>query len=289
MAVSDELHLLGDDHDFVGRHIGPSPDDVAVMLSAIGAPSIGALIDETVPASIRMRGALDLDGPRSVGDVLGELRALADRNRRRTSLIGQGYYGTHTPPVIRRNMLENPAWYTAYTPYQPEIAQGRLEALLNFQTMVADLTGLPMANASLLDEATAAAEAMALCHRMNPKAGSVFFIDADVLPAQGSSALGVITGIWADSFDQQAFIAALVIAPLSLLGGVFYNVETLSEPWRSLTMLDPIYYLVDAARYGVTGLHESAVWLSIAVAAVVAVLVTMWAVRMFRTGRRLRP
>jgi ABC-2 type transport system permease protein len=103
------------------------------------------------------------------------------------------------------------------------------------------------------------------------------------------SALGVITGIWADSFDQQAFIAALVITPLALLGGVFYNVENLSEPWRTLTLFDPIYYLVDAARYGVTGLHESAVWLSILVAAVVAVIVTLWAIRMFRTGRRLRP
>lgn len=103
------------------------------------------------------------------------------------------------------------------------------------------------------------------------------------------SALGAITGIWADSFDQQAFIAALVITPLALLGGVFYSVETLSEPWRTLTLLDPIYYLVDATRYGVTGLHESAVWLSMLVAAVVAVLVTLWAIRMFRTGRRLRP
>ena len=103
------------------------------------------------------------------------------------------------------------------------------------------------------------------------------------------SALGVITGIWADSFDQQAFIAALIIAPLALLGGVFYSVETLSEPWRTLTMFDPIYYLVDAERAGVTGLHESAVWLSVAIAAVVAVVVTLWAIRMFRTGRRLRP
>ena len=103
------------------------------------------------------------------------------------------------------------------------------------------------------------------------------------------SALGVITGIWADSFDQQAFIAALIITPLALLGGVFYSVETLSEPWRTLTMFDPIYYLVDAERAGVTGLHESAVWLSVAVAAVVAVVVTLWAIRMFRTGRRLRP
>jgi len=103
------------------------------------------------------------------------------------------------------------------------------------------------------------------------------------------SALGVITGIWADSFDQQAFIAALIIAPLALLGGVFYSVETLPEPWRTLTMFDPIYYLVDAERAGVTGLHESAVWLSVAIAAVVAVVVTLWAIRMFRTGRRLRP
>ncbi|MFZ9628599.1 MAG: aminomethyl-transferring glycine dehydrogenase [Ilumatobacteraceae bacterium] len=182
MSLHDELHQLSDDGDFVGRHIGPTDGDAAAMLRAVGAPSIGALIDETVPDPIRLRSALDLPGPRSVDDVMAELRGLAARNRRRTSLIGQGYYGTHTPPVIRRNMLENPAWYTAYTPYQPEISQGRLESLLNFQTMIADLTGLPLANASMLDEATAAAEAMTMARRISAHAVDRFVVDRDTHP-----------------------------------------------------------------------------------------------------------
>ena len=131
----------------------------------VGAPSLDALIDETVPAGIRQAAPLDWGPALSEQAALHRLRLTAAKNRVLTSLIGQGYHGTVTPPVIQRNILENPAWYTAYTPYQPEISQGRLEALLNFQTMVCDLTGLDVANASLLDEATAAAEAMALCQR----------------------------------------------------------------------------------------------------------------------------
>ena len=142
--------------DFVNRHIGPSPAERAHMLATIGVSSIDELLAQTVPSTIRMAEALPLPGPRTVEDVLGELKAMASRNRPRTSLIGMGYYGTLVPPVIQRNVLENPAWYTAYTPYQPEISQGRLEALLNYQTMVAGLTGMELANASLLDEATAA-------------------------------------------------------------------------------------------------------------------------------------
>ena len=152
------------------------------MLAVLGYASLDALTRRAVPAVIQRLEALDLPPARSERDVLEALRGIADRNEVVTSLIGLGYSGTITPPVILRNVLENPAWYTAYTPYQPEISQGRLEAILNFQTMVADLTGMDLANASMLDEGTAAAEAMALCHRLNPKAGSVFFIDADALP-----------------------------------------------------------------------------------------------------------
>ena len=155
------------DDDFVARHVGPDGDDVRRMLGRIGVASVDELVDQTVPASIRLTEPLALGAPRSERDVLDELRQLAARNRPMTSLIGMGYTGTVTPPVIARNVLENPAWYTAYTPYQPEISQGRLEALLTFQTMVTDVTGMDLANASLLDEATAAAEAMALCRRVS--------------------------------------------------------------------------------------------------------------------------
>jgi glycine dehydrogenase len=173
-------------HPFTTRHIGPSPDEVAAMLEVLGRASVDELIDATVPASIRQTEPLALSGV--VGalgedEVLAELRAVADRNASGlTSLIGQGYSGTVTPPVILRNVLENPAWYTAYTPYQPEISQGRLEALLNFQTVIADLTALPLANASLLDEATAAAEAMTMCRRQVRGGADTFLVDADVHP-----------------------------------------------------------------------------------------------------------
>lgn len=141
---------------FVQRHIGPDEKDVAAMLSQLGLGSLDELIEKTVPAAIRLREPLKLGEPRSEMDVLAEMRAIASKNKVVRSFIGQGYYDTFVPPVIQRNILENPGWYTQYTPYQAEIAQGRLEALLNFQTMVADLTALPLANSSLLDEATAA-------------------------------------------------------------------------------------------------------------------------------------
>ena len=147
------------------RHIGPSPRDVAAMLETVGAKSLGALMGETLPSSIRQKAPLDLGRALSETEALAHMRELAAQNQVFTSLIGQGYSGTILPAVIQRNILENPAWYTAYTPYQPEISQGRLEALFNFQTMICDLTGLDVANASLLDEATAAAEAMALAER----------------------------------------------------------------------------------------------------------------------------
>ena len=169
-------------HDFGNRrHIGPSPAEMAAMLKTVGSASLEALIDETVPATLRQQQPLTW-APLSEGGLLARMRELADRNVVMTSLIGQGYYGTITPPAIQRNILENPAWYTAYTPYQPEIAQGRLEALLNFQTMVADLTGLPFANASLLDEATAAAEAMVMAQRVGKSKAKGFFVDEDCHP-----------------------------------------------------------------------------------------------------------
>ena len=165
-------------YDFANRrHIGPSPAEMAEMLAAAGAPSLEALIDETVPAALRQATPLDWGPALSEQAALHRLQRAAHKNRVLTSLIGQGYHGTVTPPVIKRNILENPAWYTAYTPYQPEISQGRLEALLNFQTMVCDLTGLDVANASLLDEATAAAEAMALCQRSAKSKATGFFVD----------------------------------------------------------------------------------------------------------------
>ncbi|ARN80206.1 aminomethyl-transferring glycine dehydrogenase [Methylocystis bryophila] len=170
-------------YDFANRrHIGPSPEEIRDMLAVVGAPSLEALIDETVPHDIRVKEPLDLGAPLSERGALDRLRETANKNRVLESLIGQGYHGTITPPAIQRDILENPAWYTAYTPYQPEISQGRLEALLNFQTAVSDLTGLDIANASLLDEATAAAEAMALAHRVTKSKANAFFVDENALP-----------------------------------------------------------------------------------------------------------
>ncbi|HET7475963.1 MAG TPA: aminomethyl-transferring glycine dehydrogenase [Dermatophilaceae bacterium] len=169
--------------DFVGRHIAPDSHDVTIMLKAVGQPSLEALLDAAVPRQIRSERALRIHAAPTEAAVVAELRALAARNTVMASMIGLGYYGTHTPAVIRRNVLENPAWYTAYTPYQPEISQGRLEALLNFQTMVSDLTGLATANASLLDESTAAAEAMTLMRRSSKApAGAVLLVDRHLLP-----------------------------------------------------------------------------------------------------------
>ena len=165
-------------YDFANRrHIGPSPAEMAEMLRSVGASSLDALIDEIVPADIRQKTPLSWGKALSEQAVLARLRAVADRNKVMTSFIGQGYHGTVTPPAIQRNIFENPAWYTAYTPYQPEISQGRLEALLNYQTMIADLTALDVANASLLDEGTAAAEAMALCQRSAKTKAAAFFVD----------------------------------------------------------------------------------------------------------------
>jgi len=175
--MTQNLSALSQNDDFLTRHIGPDDSQTAAMLHAVGAKSLDELIQQTVPASI-LRGDMPLPAPQSETVTLSKLRAIAAKNQIARSFIGAGYHGTITPPVILRNVLENPGWYTAYTPYQPEIAQGRLEALLNFQQMVIDLTGLELANASLLDEATAAAEAMAMCKRSARKNKSnVFFVD----------------------------------------------------------------------------------------------------------------
>lgn len=170
-------------YDFANRrHIGPSPEEMAKMLSVVGAETLAALIDDTVPAAIRQAQPLGFGKALSERQMLARMRKVAGKNKVLTSLIGMGYHGTVTPPAIQRNILENPAWYTAYTPYQPEISQGRLEALLNYQTMVSDLTGLEIANASLLDEATAAAEAMTMAQRVAKSKSMVFFVDENCHP-----------------------------------------------------------------------------------------------------------
>lgn len=176
------LNALEKRDEFIARHIGSSPDDVDRMLQAIGASSLDALISETVPAAIRLPQPLPLPGPRPEAEALAALKAIASKNRVQKSLIGMGYSDTYTPNVILRNVLENPGWYTAYTPYQAEIAQGRLEALLNYQQMVIDLTGLELANASLLDEATAAGEAMTMARRVSKSKSNAFFVDAACFP-----------------------------------------------------------------------------------------------------------
>ena len=180
--MSSSLADLGDDDAFIGRHIGPGPADVAHMLSVVGEESLASLVDRIVPSSIRWDKPLELEPPTSETAALARLRQHADHNKVLTSLIGLGYHDNITPAVVARNVLENPAWYTAYTPYQPEIAQGRLEALVNFQTMVSDLTGMDLANASLLDEPTAAAEAMAMCLRLVSGDRQVFVVDSACHP-----------------------------------------------------------------------------------------------------------
>jgi glycine dehydrogenase len=221
MSTGPTLSQLEHSAEFATRHVGITEGaDQQRMLEAIGYASIDDLLADAVPASIREKLALALPPAASEADVAAELRELAGRNRVVTSMIGLGYYDTITPAVIRRNVLESPAWYTAYTPYQPEISQGRLEALLNFQTMVEDLTGLPIAGASLLDESTAAAEAMALAHRA-AKAGDTFVVDADVFPQTldvirtraTPLGLNVVTHDFAEPLPEGDVFAVLVQYP----------------------------------------------------------------------------
>ncbi|HET9820170.1 MAG TPA: glycine dehydrogenase (aminomethyl-transferring), partial [Rhodanobacteraceae bacterium] len=176
------LHDLELHDAFIDRHIGPDDAEISSMLHAVGYDSLEALTDAIVPAAIRQKNPLALPPAVTETEALARIRAIADKNEVFRSFIGQGYYGTHTPLVILRNILENPAWYTAYTPYQAEISQGRMEALINFQTLCADLTGMEISNASLLDEATAAAEAMTLARRASKAKSEVFFVSSRVHP-----------------------------------------------------------------------------------------------------------
>ena len=225
-----------DPYDFANRrHIGPSLSEMEQMLSAVGVASLDDLIDQTVPASIRQSVPLGWP-PLSEHDLLGRMRKVASRNVVMTSLIGQGYYGTVTPPAIQRNILENPAWYTAYTPYQPEIAQGRLEALLNYQTMVADLTGMDIANASLLDEATAAAEAMTMAERVAKSKARAFFVDENCHP----QTIGVIRtraaplGITIVIGDPETMEAASVFGAIFQYPGTWGHVRDLTSMIEAL-------------------------------------------------------
>ncbi|MGZ4479318.1 MAG: glycine dehydrogenase (aminomethyl-transferring), partial [Nocardioidaceae bacterium] len=182
MSDHPTLSELDNAQAFVDRHIGPDATSTRAMLDTLGFATLDDLMAAAVPGGIRATKDLDLPAPATEEQAARALRALAEQNNPLEPMIGLGYHGTITPAVVRRNVLEDPSWYTAYTPYQPEISQGRLEALLNFQTMVGDLTGLPTANASLLDEGTAAAEAMTLVRRGNKSAEGPFVVDADALP-----------------------------------------------------------------------------------------------------------
>jgi len=217
MDARPTLTELLDRGEFARRHIGPTADEQQAMLDVVGVGDLAALIDRTVPPSIRSEAALALPQPATEAEMLTELRGIAATNRPRRSLIGMGYTPTITPPVILRNVLENPAWYTAYTPYQPEISQGRLEALINFQTMVADLTGLELANASLLDEATAAAEAMTMARRLAKNHSQRFFVHADTHPQTIA-----VLATRAEPIGVELVVGDLdALDPLDVFGAVF--------------------------------------------------------------------
>jgi glycine dehydrogenase len=252
------LNDLEQSDDFIRRHIGPSAADQDAMLEALGLQSMDQLADKVVPAGIRIAAPLALGRPRSEPEVLHELKSIAARNTVMKSLIGMGYYNCHTPTVIQRNILENPAWYTAYTPYQPEISQGRLEALLNFQTMVSDLTGMEIANASLLDEATAAAEAMAMCLRLTQSDSRVFFVSQDCHPQTvavlctraKAASVEIIVGDHRRGFGERPIFGVLLQYPAS--NGEIYDYRatvvaahdagalvTVAADLMSLTLLTP--------------------------------------------------
>ncbi|OWU78989.1 aminomethyl-transferring glycine dehydrogenase [Phaeobacter sp. 22II1-1F12B] len=224
-------------YDFANRrHIGPSPTEMSDMLETLGVASLEQLIDETVPKAIRQEKPLDFGKPKSERELLHHMRQTAKKNKVMTSLIGQGYHGTVTPPAIQRNILENPAWYTAYTPYQPEISQGRLEALLNFQTMVSDLTGLEIANASLLDEATACAEAMTMAQRVAKSKSKAFFVDENCHPQNiaviqtRAAPLGIEVILGApEDMDATAVFGAIFQYP-----GTYGDLQDFSAPIAAL-------------------------------------------------------
>ncbi len=233
-ASCSHFSNLNPQAEFISRHIGPSEDDQQAMLRTVGVDSLEALIARTVPASIRDDTPLDLGSPTSETETLARLRDYADRIKVVRSVIGMGYYSCLTPGVIQRNILENPAWYTAYTPYQPEISQGRLEALLNYQTMVADLTGMEIANASLLDEATAAAEAVTLCRKFADADGNVLFVSQhchpqtiDVLQTRAESAgIEVVIGDEAKGIGDRVFA---VVIQYPDTGGEIRDYSALAE------------------------------------------------------------
>lgn len=220
MSLHDTLSTAD---EFVPRHIGPRELDEIAMLNLLGYESLDAMTAQVIPESIKGTSVLDLPAGLSEADALAELRAIAGKNRLLKSLIGQGYYNTHTPAPILRNLLENPAWYTAYTPYQPEISQGRLEALLNFQTLIGDLTGIPVANASLLDEGTAAAEAMTFCKRLAKNKAGAFFASVhchpqtlDVLRTRAEPlGIEVVVGVETEIEDHGRFFGALFQYPMT--------------------------------------------------------------------------
>lgn len=220
MSLHDTLSTAD---EFVPRHIGPRELDEIAMLNLLGYESLDAMTAQVIPESIKGTSVLDLPAGLSEADALAELRTIAGKNRLLKSLIGQGYYNTHTPAPILRNLLENPAWYTAYTPYQPEISQGRLEALLNFQTLIGDLTGMPVANASLLDEGTAAAEAMTFCKRLAKNKAGAFFASVhchpqtlDVLRTRAEPlGIEVVVGVETEIEDHGRFFGALFQYPMT--------------------------------------------------------------------------
>ena len=240
MSHTPSLVELEQTDAFIRRHIGPDAAEQQAMLSTLGADTLEALVAQTVPQSILRNDLLPLDGPRSEAEVLDYLKQVAGRNQIFTSCIGMGYHGTLTPTVILRNVLENPGWYTAYTPYQPEIAQGRLESLLNFQQMTIDLTGMELASASLLDEATAAAEAMALAKRVAKSKSNLFFVDQDCHPQTISV---VLTRAEAFGFD-------VVVDDVSKLGDyeVFGALFQYPTTWGEIRDLKPLIEQVQAQK-----------------------------------------
>ncbi|WP_425440403.1 aminomethyl-transferring glycine dehydrogenase [Photobacterium lipolyticum] len=237
------LNALTDDQDFARRHNGPDAAQQKIMLETIAVESVDKLIEQTVPAAIRLPEAMKLDQPQSEADMLASLKAIAGKNIINRSYIGQGYYSTLTPNVILRNVLENPGWYTAYTPYQPEISQGRLESLLNYQQMIMDLTGMELANASLLDEATAAAEAMTLCQRAGKSKSKAFFVSNDLHPQTvdvvrtraGFIGIEIITGS-VDELDSHDVFGALLQYP-GTSGNVVDLTETIEKAHAKKTLV----------------------------------------------------
>ena len=231
-------------NEFIARHIGPRADDEKAMLATLGFTSLEELSASVIPESIKGTSVLGLSDGQSEADALAAIKAIASKNQLFKTFIGQGYYGTHTPAPILRNLLENPAWYTAYTPYQPEISQGRLESLLNFQTLISDLTGLPIANASLLDEATAAAEAMTFCKRLSKnKSSQQFFASShchpqilDVLRTRAEPlGIEVVVADESELTDVSGFFGALLQYPAS--NGDLFDYRELVERFHAANAL----------------------------------------------------